>query len=136
VPCDPGYPDDRLTIYLEDAQAPVLLTELAHQQRANSLAGHGCRVVCVDELCAPGAGSRAVAGASSADDPAYIIFTSGSTGRPKGVVVRHGGVRDYSYFLRERFQLGPGDCSVLSIPSESCACRKCQRVLEKCTHHT
>ena len=133
VPCDPGYPDDRLAMYLEDAQAAVLLTEPAQQRRAESLAPFGCHVVCVADACAQASGGSPPATACGAKDPAYIIFTSGSTGRPKGVVVRHEGVRDYACFLRERFQLGPQDCSVLSIPSECCAVAGTRRGWGPCT---
>ena len=118
MPCDPGYPDDRLAMYLEDAQAAVLLTEPAHQRRAEGLAPYGCHVVCVADACAQVSRGSPPAAACGAKDPAYIIFTSGSTGRPKGVVVRHVGLRDYSCFLRDRFSFGPDDVSILTIPSE------------------
>ena len=55
--------------------------------------------------------------AAQPESLAYIEFTSGSTGRPKGVMVQHAGLRDYACFLRDRFELTAGDCSVLTIPS-------------------
>ena len=37
VPCDPGYPDDRLAIYLEDGGASILLTSRDLMVRAENL---------------------------------------------------------------------------------------------------
>jgi non-ribosomal peptide synthetase component F len=39
VPLDPEYPDERLSIYMEDSKAAVLLTQEAHAQRAQQLGG-------------------------------------------------------------------------------------------------
>ena len=128
LPCDPGYPDDRLAIYLEDGGASVLLVQPQHRRRAETLAGAGCPVLDVAEAqlahprqatattTEPLAAGSAVA--VSAQDPAYIIFTSGSTGRPKGVVVSQEALRDYAAFLGDRFQLKADDVSILSIPSK------------------
>ena len=38
MPCDPGYPDDRLQVYLEDGSAAVLVTTAVHGARAARLA--------------------------------------------------------------------------------------------------
>ncbi len=92
-------------MYLEDSQAPVLLTEPAQQQRAESLATYGCRVVCVSDLV-NGASNGAHDVEVSAEDPAYIIFTSGSTGRPKGCVLLHRGLQDLLPWLIDLHQLG------------------------------
>ena len=106
MPCDPGYPDDRLAMYLEDAQAVVLLTEPAQQRRAESLAPFGCQALCVADACAQASEGSLPAAACSAKDPAYIIFTSGSTGRPKGVVLPHRGLQDMLAWLVEMLSLG------------------------------
>ncbi|MET8156122.1 amino acid adenylation domain-containing protein [Sphaerisporangium sp. NPDC005289] len=42
-------------------------------------------------------------------DPAYVIYTSGSTGRPKGVLVEHGALAGRVRWMREAYDLGPGD---------------------------
>ena len=39
VPLDPDYPDDRLTVYMEDSCAAVLITQQAHTVRARKLGG-------------------------------------------------------------------------------------------------
>ncbi|MET0679508.1 MAG: amino acid adenylation domain-containing protein, partial [Burkholderiales bacterium] len=81
VPLDPEYPRGRLSFMLEDAGAPVVLT----QQHLLELAGESkAGVFCID------AGREEVArqsaanleGGSGPENLAYVIYTSGSTGRP------------------------------------------------------
>ncbi|MEU9853530.1 amino acid adenylation domain-containing protein [Streptomyces sp. NPDC047974] len=85
VPLDPEHPEQRLTMMLEDAAAPVLITDSAAigegpwttvrlDADADALARH------------PATAPAATAGP---DDLAYVVYTSGSTGRPKGVMVSH-----------------------------------------------
>ena len=109
LPCDPGYPDDRLGIYLEDAGANVLLTEPAHRQRAEGLVGADCPVLDVAEAQQRGTGGVALGRRCCPEDPAYIIFTSGSTGRPKGCALPHRGLQDLLPWLVELHGLGPED---------------------------
>ncbi|MYW05523.1 non-ribosomal peptide synthetase, partial [Streptomyces sp. SID3343] len=86
VPLDPEYPRDRLEWVIGDAQAPIVVTDRAHE---HLLAGASARVVHVDGEPATDAPARAHTGP---DDLAYVLYTSGSTGRPKGVRVTHRGV--------------------------------------------
>src|SRR5256885_8533518 len=88
VPLDPTYPPERLAFMMEDAAAPVLVTQ---QHLLTRLAPQGAHVVCLDsgatELTRQSANdpiSRA-----TADDLAYVIYTSSSTGQPKGVQITH-----------------------------------------------
>jgi amino acid adenylation domain-containing protein len=88
VPLDPTYPKERLAFMLEDAQAPVLLTQ---QRLMAELPKHRAEVVCLDtdwEAIARESEENPVSGAM-ADNLAYVIYTSGSTGKPKGVLVSH-----------------------------------------------
>ena len=89
VPLDPAYPQDRLSLMLQDAEIKLLLTESHLLSRLPS--DHGARVFCLDtDLTAeiepdqprevPLESSRRLA---------YVIYTSGSTGKPKGVMVEH-----------------------------------------------
>jgi amino acid adenylation domain-containing protein len=88
VPLDPAYPRERLAFMLEDARAPVLLTQQRWVEGRSALAPE---IVCLDT--ASGAivresGENPVSNVT-ADNLAYIIYTSGSTGRPKGVAIEH-----------------------------------------------
>ena len=88
VPVDPAYPASRIAQILQDARAPVLLTQAS---LASSLPEIACERVLLDEGAAaldaePDA--RIESGAASTS-LAYVIYTSGSTGRPKGVAIEH-----------------------------------------------
>ncbi|HEY0079202.1 MAG TPA: amino acid adenylation domain-containing protein [Pyrinomonadaceae bacterium] len=89
LPLDPAYPQERLSVMLEDSRAPVLLTQ---PDCPNSLStGYAGEVVYLD--------ARWEALSSESDENprtkatpqslAYLIYTSGSTGRPKGVAMPH-----------------------------------------------
>jgi len=88
VPLDPAYPKDRLAHILEDAKAPLVLTQ---QALLSGLPRFDGRVICLDT-------EREQIARESQQDPitevkpenlAYVLFTSGSTGRPKGVALEH-----------------------------------------------
>ncbi len=90
---EPGSPRDRLAWLLEDAGAPVLVTEPGLRSRLPEPPA-GIAVVCLES-------DRALLERNPEEDPAdwaepghlaYVCYTSGSTGRPKGVGVTHRGV--------------------------------------------
>ncbi len=95
LPLDPAYPKARLQFMLEDAQAPVLLTQ---ESLVNNLP--------ISKLPSPISVFKLDAdwptiAQESPENPdfpvrpehlAYIIYTSGSTGRPKGVLLEHRGL--------------------------------------------
>ncbi|MBI2374208.1 MAG: amino acid adenylation domain-containing protein [Deltaproteobacteria bacterium] len=90
VPLDPAYPADRLRFILEDARAPVLVT----QERLRSILGGSlgdCRILSLDgEAEVVGRQPKTRPSASGGPESlAYVIYTSGSTGRPKGVAIEH-----------------------------------------------
>jgi len=91
VPLDPAYPRERLAFMLQDARAPVLLTQ---EHLLGGLPGrdaHGPRVICLDAGWGEVASESAAAPESGAgpENLAYVMYTSGSTGRPKGTCVTH-----------------------------------------------
>jgi amino acid adenylation domain-containing protein len=88
VPLDPAYPKDRLAAILEDARAPILLTQ---QRSANVLPDHVARVVRLDADWPEIATYPATNPFSDVTSShlGYVLFTSGSTGRPKGVALEH-----------------------------------------------
>lgn len=89
LPIDLAYPADRLAFMLEDAQAPVLLTETKLLPNLPSTRAH---VICVDDIMAqPMQESEAanLPAISGPDNLAYVIYTSGTTGKPKGSLITH-----------------------------------------------
>ena len=88
LPLDPAYPAARLAYMLDDAGAPLLVTETSLR---GLLAGDGARIVLVDGDADAIAGEAAEAPRSSVvpQNAAYVIYTSGSTGRPKAVAIQH-----------------------------------------------
>lgn len=91
LPLDPSYPADRLAYMLEDAQAPLVVTQVALLDR---LPAHEASVVQIDADWRLIAGHSVTAPSNSIvpENLAYVLYTSGSTGRPKGVSLQHASV--------------------------------------------
>ena len=102
VPMDMGFPKQRLSYMLADANVQTVIT---NRELTSLLDESSAHVLCaedVHDLVELGAVSP-----SSGKDSAYIIYTSGSTGKPKGVEVLHRAlvnclleVKDYVEFTR------------------------------------
>jgi amino acid adenylation domain-containing protein len=94
LPLDPALPEERFRMILEDAQAPLLVTE---RWRAGSLRAAGATVVFTDE----GSGSAGnLEPLATPENLAYVLYTSGSTGRPKGVQIPHSAVVNFLESIR------------------------------------
>src|SRR6266545_4028825 len=108
LPLDPAYPPARLAFMLEDAGAPVLVTQAGLLDR---LPAHRARTVCLDADAPAIARAPTTAPDLTLDPhhPAYVIYTSGSTGTPKGVVVAHAGLHNYLLAMQEQVGLEPHD---------------------------
>jgi amino acid adenylation domain-containing protein len=94
LPLDFDYPPARLSLMLEDAQPPVILTTSSLQ---SSLPDSAAQLVCLDS-------EWETIVQQSTDNPntpvtahhlAYVIYTSGSTGKPKGVQIIHTAVVNF-----------------------------------------
>ncbi len=111
VPIDPAYPVDRQAYMLEDAAAPVVVTQERLLGRVPLGSAHA---VCIDRDW--GDIERAPAPATmQARDPenlAYVIYTSGSTGLPKGVELPHRALANFLLTMRERPGLSTADVLV------------------------
>ena len=88
VPLDPAYPTHRLAAILEDAKAPILLTQ---KQLVEKLPQSTTRKIELDAIATsldkqPATNLLHEVVANNLD---YVLFTSGSTGRPKGVALEH-----------------------------------------------
>ncbi|TMQ67695.1 MAG: amino acid adenylation domain-containing protein, partial [Candidatus Eisenbacteria bacterium] len=117
VPLDPAYPKERLAFMLDDARAPVLVTE---RRLLAAFPPHPARVLCLDD---DGEGLDR----EPADNPrsgvlpenlAYVIYTSGSTGRPKGAAIEHCSTVSLLHWAREEF--GEDDLSGVLASSSVC----------------
>ncbi len=88
VPLDPGFPQDRLEMIIEDSGLAVMVSR---SDIVGDLARDGVHEVLMDRdentIAANPTTSLAVNVSSS--NLLYTIFTSGSTGRPKGVQIEH-----------------------------------------------
>lgn len=85
VPIDPKYPKDRIAYILNDASAPVLLTQ--QSLAADLPLNISSKVLYIDD-CLNHSSERKPS-STQPKDLAYVIYTSGSTGLPKGVAIEH-----------------------------------------------
>ncbi|MCC5794263.1 MAG: amino acid adenylation domain-containing protein, partial [Chromatiales bacterium] len=105
VPLDPGYPPDRLTHILQDADPRLLLTDAATRRR---LPSGGRPWLLVDDP-APAPAAALPERPAAATDIAWILYTSGSTGLPKGAPGTHRSAVNRLHWMWERWGYGPGD---------------------------
>ncbi len=111
VPLDPEYPADRLAFMLDDAAAPVVLTQAGLR---DTLPPGDATVVVLDDLTGPETRLDPEAGP---DDPAYVIYTSGSTGRPKGVPNGHRGIVNRLDWMQRAYGLDGTDAVLQKTPA-------------------
>lgn len=115
VPLDPNYPKDRLQAILEDAKAPLLLT-----QHHLELPPHTAQVVSLDtdwDAIAKEA-AEPVTTAVRPDNLGYVLFTSGSTGRPKGVAIEHRSAGTLVQWAKQVFS--PDDLAGVLLSTSVC----------------
>ena len=117
VPIDPSYPGERLAYMLDDAQAPVVVTQSRMREKLPSA------WVQYVELDTEGEAIRGCSATAPVVDVcgeslAYIIYTSGSTGRPKGVALTHAGMTNLAYGQRLSIEIAAG-AAVLQFSSSS-----------------
>jgi len=88
VSLDPSYPHERLSYFLDDSQAEVILTNRKNLSLALQLAKEGQKIINVDEIDI-NLSNETLSLSISPEDIAFIFYTSGSTGLPKGVMQTH-----------------------------------------------
>jgi amino acid adenylation domain-containing protein/non-ribosomal peptide synthase protein (TIGR01720 family) len=107
LPLDPALPAEALNLRLQDAQAPVLLTQKHLVERIN-VAQDRVQVVCLDADTSEDISSDATLTPASSENLAYVIYTSGSTGQPKGVAVEHRQLLNYVSGILAKLNLPAG----------------------------
>ena len=108
LPLDPAYPRERLAFMLQDADAPVVLTQEVGW-RACPMQGASCAWTPGGTPSAAESEKNPVSGATTRS-LAYVIYTSGSTGQPKGVMCEHGGLVNYLCWVNGGPLGDPGLC--------------------------
>ncbi len=114
LPLDPSYPAERLAFMLEDAGAPVLITDarLAATLPA-TIAEGGVEIVCLDrdapEIARHSDRNPESVAMVGAENLAYVIYTSGSTGRPKGTELAHAGLLNLLAWHQDLYRVTAAD---------------------------
>jgi amino acid adenylation domain-containing protein len=103
VPLDSEYPRERIAFMLEDAEASLVVTEAAYQDRFSQ------PVLLIEGSEFAQADASRPQPTAAASDACYAIYTSGSTGKPKGVVLTHAAVINTLEWVSRTFQVKPGD---------------------------
>ncbi len=106
VPMDPAYPKDRLAFMLDDANAPVLVTEqhlLAHFPSVSKASTRCVVRLDADWKDIKNCSVKNLSLKAIADNLAYVIYTSGSTGKPKGVAIEHRAPVALMYWAKKVF---------------------------------
>jgi len=104
VPLNPNQPNARLVRQLEQAKAPILITQ---ERYLSDVAQYPGRSFCLDRdrLLLEREEKSNPKWTTNPQDLAYVIFTSGSTGAPKGVAVTHKSLVNYTQFICNRLNL-------------------------------
>ena len=103
LPCEHGWPPERVRRVLADAGASVLLSDrLGADDGVEVTVGEFPKL-----LASPPSHDRLPPGKS--EDLAYLIYTSGSTGQPKGVAITHRAALNTIADINRRFAVGPED---------------------------
>ncbi|MFF2809768.1 amino acid adenylation domain-containing protein [Streptomyces sp. NPDC058000] len=104
LPMDTKHPDGRIRALLQDARAPLCLTQHPHDGR--DFLPDGCEQLVLDDL-SYASDPDAPPTPPAPSDLAYVVYTSGSTGRPKGVDIEHRSLSNYADWAVREHGIGP-----------------------------
>ncbi|HEY3580422.1 MAG TPA: amino acid adenylation domain-containing protein, partial [Pyrinomonadaceae bacterium] len=115
VPLEPSYPGERLNFIIEEARAPVVLTQRAIAEEQSFANVHVISLDSdVDELATESTENPRTE--VTDENLCYVIYTSGSTGQPKGAMLHHRGVRNRLLRGFTDYKLGSGDVVLHKTP--------------------
>jgi len=101
-PIDPGYPDERISFMMEDAEAKFLICDRFLKERIPST--YKGAVLFTDEIDAlPHLGLTQPK--PKPNDLYIMLYTSGSTGKPKGVQLEHHNLSAYVQWQRRFYNI-------------------------------
>jgi amino acid adenylation domain-containing protein len=108
LPLDSALPKSRLTLMVEAAHSPVILTQTRFLDKVSTLT---VRIVAVDAIQEALAQHKKEAPVSGLIEQnlAFVFFTSGSTGDPKAVMRNHHKQSEQNLWVRSVFQLTVND---------------------------
>jgi amino acid adenylation domain-containing protein len=107
VPLDPGYPAERLSFMITDAQLRLVVTR---EQRERELTELAPQIESLTTDATGGLSSEANPPARAvSENLAYVIYTSGSTGLPKGVQITHKALLNLVTWHRQVRAVKPDD---------------------------
>ncbi|HEX8924496.1 MAG TPA: non-ribosomal peptide synthetase [Terriglobales bacterium] len=93
VPMDPGYPEQRIALMIEDSGASTVIA--SERTRARIASAKNIVSVDGDAAAIAAKGCERVSSGAGSKNLAYVMYTSGSTGKPKGVMVEQGNVLNF-----------------------------------------
>ncbi|SNB55511.1 amino acid adenylation domain-containing protein [Marinobacter sp. es.042] len=108
VPLDASYPDERIRLILEVAQARLLVT-CSNLVTTNLVQDTKTLLLDAETQASHEYDESPVTFALQSEQLAYVIFTSGSTGVPKGVEISHGALHNFLMAVAEKPGLGEKD---------------------------
>ena len=108
LPLDPALPESRLTLMVEAARSPVILTQTRFLDKVSSLTVQVVSLDAIQESLTQHKKEAPVSGLIE-QNLAFVFFTSGSTGDPKAVMRNHHKQSEQNLWVRSVFQLTVND---------------------------
>ncbi len=105
LPLDPSYPDDRLSLMVDDAEVDIILTS----PDVDDFPATRAEMIDISQFDASAHPPHSPSIRTMPDDALYLTFTSGSTGRPNGVVSTHRGAINRFNWAWETYPFAEGE---------------------------
>ena len=105
VPIDPTYPEDRISLMLEDCKPKAVLK---YTTESISVPSKIHVIDLADGKVWEGA-TKDPEHVNTPNDLIYCIYTSGTTGKPKGTMLEHHGVVNLKYYFANRLKITADD---------------------------